>query len=383
MDNKLYVSSSPHIRSDVSIKKVMWTVNISLVPAIIVSYLFFGLWAIILILISVMTALVSEYIVQKVLKKQITISDGSAVITGILLAFNIPSHSPWYVPVIGTVVAIVIAKHFFGGLGFNIFNPALIGRAFLLSAYPVIITGGFMAPQYTDAYQEYLQFKSQPQKEVKVYRFQYDVSTLTKQDVSEIKAKAGQDELLLKEIDAVASATPLHALKIAKEDKLDKSIETTLVRKQNLWKLFIGKRGGCLGENSILALLIGAIILLYFGYITWHIPVVYILTVFIFTFIYEFFTDQIFMIPVFHILSGGLILGAFFMATDIVTSPITSTGKIIFAIGCGFLTSVIRIWGGYPEGVSYSILVMNSVVPLIDKFTRRKIFGYKKEVRAS
>lgn len=383
MENKFYVSSSPHIRSDVSVKKVMWTVNVSLVPAIIASYIFFGLWAIVLILISVATAMVSEYIVQKVLKKSITISDGSAVITGILLAFNIPSHSPWYVPVIGTVVAIVIAKHFFGGLGFNIFNPALVGRAFLLSAYPVIITGGFLAPQHTEAYQEYLYFKSQHSKEEKVLQYKYDVSTLTKQDVTILKSQAGPNELLVKEIDAVASVTPLHSLKIAREDKVDKSIEKALVQNQNMWKLFIGKRGGCLGESSVLALLIGAIILLYFGYITWHIPVVYILTVFVITFIYEFFTDQIFMVPVFHILSGGLILGTFFMATDLVTSPITPVGKIIFGIGCGFLTSVIRIWGGYPEGVSYSILVMNSTVPLIDKLTRPKIFGYKKEVKTS
>jgi electron transport complex protein RnfD len=311
MKDNLIVSGSPHIHKNASVPKIMWAVVLSLIPAGIAGVIIFGLDALWVTLIAVVTAVLTEWVCEILTKKKITIFDGSAVITGILLAFNLPPNVPLWLPVVGTVFSIVIGKQVFGGLGQNIFNPALVGRVFLMASWPKYMT------------------------------------TFTKPF----------------NFDAVTSATPLALLKEGK------SLEHL-----SYWNLFLGNRGGCIGEVCILALLIGAAFLLIRGYITWHIPVVYIATTALFTYVFgaaQFFQGDWF----FHILTGGLILGAFFMATDYVATPLTIKGQIIFGIGCGLLTGVIRIWGGYPEGVSYAILMMNAATPFIDRYTKNRIYG--------
>ena len=275
--NNLTVTLSPHIRSGESIHKIMYTVLIALVPSIIASYIFFGLKAINMILVSVATAVILEAFVQWIRKKPITITDGSAVITGVLVAFNISPKVPLWIPVLGTAVAILIAKQAFGGLGCNIFNPALVGRAFLLAAYPSYMTSWLPTKLQTTV----------------------DISTY---------------------------ATPLAVVK----ERLGEALP-------GYFDLFIGNVGGCIGETSALALLIGGVFLLYRKVISWHIPVSYILTVFLLT--WALGKD-----PVFNILAGGLMLGAIFMATDMVTNPVTPKGMIIFGIGCGVITTYIRIF---------------------------------------
>jgi electron transport complex protein RnfD len=311
MINNFIVSGSPHIHKQESISGIMWTVVVSLIPAGIAGVIIFGLDALWVTLVAVVAAVLTELIFGIWTKKKITVLDGSAVITGILLAFNLPSGVPLWLPIVGAIFSIAIGKQVFGGLGQNIFNPALVGRVFLMASWP-----------------KYMTTFTQPLK-----------------------------------FDAITSATPLAMLK-----------EGKILEHISYLNLFLGKHGGCIGEVCILALLIGAAILLIKGYISWHIPVTYIFTTAVFTYIFgaaQLFTGD----WLFHILSGGLILGAFFMATDYVATPLTAKGQLIFGIGCGLLTAVIRIWGGYPEGVSYAILMMNAATPFIDRYTKCRIYG--------
>lgn len=313
MRNNLLVSGSPHIHKKESVSRIMWTIVISLIPAGIAGVIIFGLDALWVTLVAIIAAVLTELILGIWTKKKITIFDGSAVITGILLAFNLPPNVPLWLPIVGAVFSIAIGKQVFGGIGQNIFNPALVGRVFLMASWPKYMTT-FAKP------------------------FTYD---------------------------AVTGATPLALLK-----------EGKLLEHISYLDLFLGKRGGCIGEVCILALLIGAALLLIRGYITWHIPVIYILTTAIFTYIFG--AAQLFQGDwLFHILSGGLILGAFFMATDYVATPLTAKGQLIFGLGCGLLTAIIRIWGGYPEGTSYAILMMNAATPFIDRYTKNRIYGSK------
>ncbi|MFH1128991.1 MAG: RnfABCDGE type electron transport complex subunit D [Candidatus Omnitrophota bacterium] len=309
MDNKYLVSVSPHIHKGETISRIMWLVVISLIPTGLAGVFIFGRNALWVVALSIISAVITEGILQFFTKRKVSILDGSAVITGLLLAYNLPPEVPFWLPVVGTCFSIAIGKLIFGGLGQNIFNPALVGRVFLMASWPKYMT------------------------------------TFTKS------------------FDAITSATPLMLLK---EGKLSEHI--------SYLDLFLGKRSGCIGEVCILALILGAAFLLFKGYISWHIPFTYIATVGVFTYIFGpvgLFSGN----WLFHILSGGLILGAFFMATDYVTSPLTSKGQIIFGIGCGILTAVIRLWGGYPEGVSYAILMMNAATPLIDRFTKTRVYG--------
>ena len=336
MDNMLIVSANPHIRSKASVTKIMHLVNLSLIPALFMSYYYFGFRAIFLTLVSVVTAVVTEAAIQKFRKIPVTVSDGSAILTGILLAFNVPPYIPWWIVMLGSFFAVAIAKQAFGGLGFNIFNPALVGRAFMLASWPVEMTSN--------------KFWAEP--------------------VASFGAKTGQT------MDAISSATPLNLVKTAlKDGSAKETVEILADNGVTYWDLFVGNVSGCIGETSFLALLIGVIFLMILGLVNWRVPVFYIGSVYLFTWAMGY--D-----PVFHILAGGLALGAFYMATDMVTSPISNKGNIIFAIGLAFFTVAIRIWGGYPEGVSYSILLMNTVVPLINKFTVPKKFGYVKPVKS-
>lgn len=292
-----------------SVRRIMWTVVISLLPTGAAGIYLFGMSALSVILVGVVTAVLSEVVLQVLTKKKITVVDGSAVITGLLLAYNLPADIPLWIPVIGSFVSIAVGKQIFGGLGQNIFNPALVGRVFLMACWPKYMT------------------------------------------------------TFVKPFDTVASATPLAALR---EGKVIEHISTI--------DLFLGRRGGCIGEVCILALLIGAAILFAKRYISWHIPVSYIGTTAVFVFIFggsRFCTGD----WLFHILNGGLVLGALFMATDYVTSPLTAKGQLFFGAGCGVLTAVIRLWGGYPEGVSYAILMMNAATPIIDRFTKARVYG--------
>ncbi len=320
MDTKKFVvSSTPHIRSNESIERIMRDVAIALLPATLAGLYYFGLPALMTIILSVGSAMLFEALYQKANKQPITISDYSAIVTGLLLALNLPAGVSPYIPILGSFFAIIIAKQIFGGLGQNFINPALAGRAFLVASYPVEMTN-YSAP----------------------------VNNFFGTDV-------------------VSMATPLS--QIAESGTTD---VTTM-------QLLLGQVGGCIGETSALALLAGGIYLIYRQVITWRIPTIYIGTVFVFTLL---FGDVSVQDALNQLLMGGLILGAFFMATDYSSSPITPKGQIIFAIGCGILTGVIRIYGAYPEGTSYAILLMNLTVPLIDRYTKPKVFGVTKTKEA-
>ncbi len=325
----LNISPAPHIKSTISTKKIMWSVVAALMPSFVYSVSIFGVRVILLTLLSIISAVGTEYIFKKVTKREITISDGSAVITGILLAFNISPNSPWWLPVVGSAFAIFVVKEVFGGLGYNIFNPALAGRAFLMASWPGLMAGNWKAP-----------------------------------------ASGTLSGLPLQAFDGIAQATPLTLLKAHSGASIAQSLNSTYMLKS----LFFGNVGGCIGETSAILLLLGALYLFIRKYADWKISLGYIGSVFVFSGIL-YYLGQTPTIPLFHILSGGVMLGGLFMATDMVTSPVTVKGRWIFGIGGGIICVLIRIWGGYPEGVSYSILIMNMFVPLLDKISEKQIFG--------
>lgn len=306
------VSGTPHVRSKDSIQGIMRDVVIALIPATVMGIFYFGMRALLHIVISIVSAVVFEYLYQKGMKKAITISDFSAVVTGLLLAMNIPASAPLWTTIVGSAFAILIAKQLFGGLGQNFINPALAARGFLLASYPTAMTG-WTAPGTFGA-------------------------------------------------DAVATATPLAELKAG----------SLVPTSADFMNALTGNIGGCIGETCAIALIVGGIYLIAKHIISWRVPVIYIATVFILTALIG--RDGL-RVPIYELFVGGLMLGAFFMATDYASSPITPVGQVIFALGCGLITTLIRIFGGYPEGVSYSILLMNLCVPLIDRFTEPKIFG--------
>jgi electron transport complex protein RnfD len=311
---KLVVSNSPHIRGNETISKIMVQVLIALLPAALAAVWFFGLAALKVMVLCTAGCILVEEIWNKCAKKPSTWKDGSAALTGLLLAMNLSAGSPGWICVLGSLLAIVLGKQLFGGLGFNPFNPALVARVALLIGFPQLMTT-WVQPQ--------------PGKWFAC--------------------------------DAMTGATPLGA-----EGKAIASISD----------LFWGNVGGCLGETSAFALLIGGLFLLARRLIKWQVPVSFIGTVALITGIAHHFNPELTPPALYHVLAGGLMIGAFFMATDMVTSPMTASGALIFGAGCGIITSVIRIWGGYPEGCSFSILFMNALTPLIDRFTIGKPFGY-------
>ena len=322
MEKLMTVSSSPHIRTKETTASIMRDVLISLIPALFCSVVFFGLRSLYIVAITVGACTGFEYLWQKITKKPVTVSDGTAAVTGVLLAMNVPVTAPWWMMVIGSFVAIVIAKQLYGGVGHNFVNPALAGRAFLLASWPVLMTRWVM-PFSTG-------FAISP--------------------------------------DLVSSATPLAILKGTQEGQLPSFVD-----------MFIGNMGGCLGETSALALILGGVYLVIRKVISPRIPLCFIGTVAVLSFIFSNGDLSAFESVLYNILSGGLMLGAIFMATDYVTSPITAKGQVIMGIGCGVITFVIRRLGGYPEGVSYAILLMNIATPLIDKYCRPKKFGAVKK----
>lgn len=352
----LVLSMAPHMHAPQSVTSIMWMVVAALLPAAAYSVYLFGMKALLLIAASVATAVASEAAYQLLMKKKVAVSDGSAVITGLLLVMNVPPDAPVWMACIGSAFAVIIAKQLFGGVGFNIFNPALAGRAFLLASWPVYMTTKW---------------------------FHFSETNILSGGLSNGMG------LPQAAFDAITSATPLAALKgaskiITEMNVPAESFYNLILSNDMLKSLFVGNIGGCVGETSALFLLAGAAFLFYKRIITWHVPLAYAGTVAVFMLVYYTFvripgTESIpfftYRMVLFHLLSGGLALGVFFMATDMVTSPVTKSGMIVFGIGCGLLTSIIRLWGGYPEGVSYSILLMNAVVPLIDRVFKPRVFG--------
>ncbi len=360
---------SPHIHVPFDTPKIMWAVNIALLPAAIASVYFFGFAALHIMLLSVGTAVASEALMNLFMKQKLSITDGSAVITGLLFAFNLPPAAPWYVVVVGAAFSIVIVKMLFGGLGYNIMNPALGGRVFVLAAWSTAMINNW-SPTIR----------------------------------SLVKGGMKMSEASTKIVDSVSSASALNNLKAYAEQvkKLSDSTATVTNGGTNVVDamthstasgpqlysyadLFWGNVPGCIGETSAFAIILGGLMLMLIRVIRWHIPVIYIATVALLTWIlgglplgYGWFHGD----PLYHILSGGLMLGAFFMATDYVTSPMSVNGTIVYAVLLGLLTTVIRLWGGYPEGVSYSIVIMNFFVPIIDKYIKPRIYGRGKAVKA-
>ena len=322
----LTVSGSPHVHGGLSVKKLMWGVVIAMLPAMLASFYYFGMGAIKVTLVAVGSAMLFEYLITKfILKQPPQLMDGSAAITGLLLAFNVPSNLPIWIIVIGALVAIGVAKMSFGGLGKNPFNPALVGRVFLLISFPVQMTSWPVVGKFPMA------------------------------------------------LDAVTGATPLG---IVKEGiKNGEPMADLMNQVPSYTEMFMGQNGGSLGEVSAFLLLIGGIYMLMRKIITWHIPVSFLGSVIVFSGILWMINPEQYVNPLFHLVTGGLMLGVFFMATDMVTSPMTPKGQLIFGAGVGILTIIIRVWGAYPEGVSFAILLMNAVVPHLNNLFKPKRFG--------
>ena len=325
----LIISPSPHVHSGDSVKKNMYGVIIALLPALAASLWVFGIGALVVTVTAIAASVLFEYLIEKyLLKVPSTITDGSAVITGLLLAFNLPSNLPIWIIIIGALVAIGMGKMSFGGLGNNPFNPALVGRVFLLISFPVQMTTW-----------------PKPMANVGTY------------------------------LDATTGATPLSIVKegLKNGDKLS----DLLAQLPSFTDMFLGEMGGSAGEVAALALLLGFAYMLYRKIITWHIPVTVLGTIAVFTGLLNLANPEEYAGPLFHLLAGGAMLGAIFMATDYVTSPMTRKGQIIFGVGIGVITVLIRVFGAYPEGMSFAILIMNAFVPLIDRYVKPKRFGEK------
>ena len=309
MENKFIVSSSPHVKGKDTTGKIMLDVIIALLPAVVCGTIVFGMRALAMVAVCVISCVVFEYLIRKILKKPTTIGDLSAVVTGILLAMNVPVTLPFWIAIIGCFVAIVITKQLFGGIGKNFANPAIVGRIFMTVSFATPMTN-WVIPSLVDG-----------------------------------------------KIDFVSGSTPLVLMSQGKLDELP-----------TVKEMFMGIRGGCIGETAIIALLLGGVYLLCKKVITITIPASYLGTVVVFAFLLG-------QNPLYHFLAGGVVLGAIFMATDYVTSPTTEKGKLVYGIGCGIITMLIRVFGNYPGGVSFSILLMNILTPHIDRLTRTKALG--------
>ncbi len=376
-DPLLHISSSPHIRSPRTVTTIMRDVVIALIPVIIASVIIFGMRALLMTLAAVVSAVIVELLLSRLAGKPKAIGNWSAVITGILVAANVPVGAPLWIPILGSAFAIAVVKWTFGGLGNNFMNPALAGRAFLLASYPIYMTG--------KAFSEGGKWGKVPtsfwgegsgiwRKAAEGFGAQTEVIvTSASETTGDTLAQVVESATFT--FDAISSATPMVALKYGPVVEYGIDLQTSFSA------LFFGDVGGCIGETSVLAILIGAIWMLYRRVIGFTIPTIFIATVFFLFLIFNGISGasplsyDALSYATFQILSGGLFFGAVFMATDMVTSPITIKGQAIFALGCGVLTFVIRKFGGYPEGVSYSILLMNIAVPLIDRYIKPRVYG--------
>ena len=363
--NRLSVAVSPHIREGDSVSRIMWTVNLTLLPVGIGSLFIFGWYTGAVILTCVASCVLSEALWQRLSRKPVTVSDGSAVITGMLLAFVLPPNVPLFVAVVGSAFGILIAKQIFGGIGYNIWNPALAGRAFVQLAYPAFVTPSAWPIVSGSGLSRVFQ------------------------DVRSVAPSGANPQAY----DAVSMATTLsHDALATFTPDANGSLH---VAYPSLKALFVGNIPGCIGETSALLIIIGGVFLIYKGYVNWKVPAVYLGTLFLLAFVvpswkvagarafgglpdYAVGLDAPgrFFFPLYQVLAGGVMLGAFFMATDMVTTPITSRGQVIFALGCGIITWAIRLFGhGFPEGCCYAILLMNTATPIIDRYTRPTKYG--------
>ncbi|MEA3368321.1 MAG: RnfABCDGE type electron transport complex subunit D [Planctomycetota bacterium] len=346
----------PHMRGPETTARIMWSVAAALGPAAVFAGYVFGWRAYLHMALAVVTAVAVEALITRLRLKRVTVGDGSAVVTGLLVAFCLPAHARWFVPVVASAVAIGIAKQAFGGLGCNIWNPALVGRAFVHVSFPTDMNPSAWPVLTGD-------------------HFTGDVGT----------AVGGLPE----GVDAVTGASPLAHLKAL----LDANTEGPPGELPDLWDMAVGTVGGSIGETSALLLVLGAIYLIYKGWVRWRVPLAYLGTVAAGALLLPLDCGEKGWLPIvfqagaatlaprlvaYHLLGGGLMLGALYMATDMVTSPLTNKGLWIFGAGCGVLTILIRRYGGYPEGVCYAILLMNTTVPLIDRWTQPRIFGHKR-----
>ena len=345
---QLVLSSSPHVSTSDTVRKIMLKVLVALLPAVAAGVWYFGLRALAVIVLTTLCCVGAEALWCVLAKKPVknTIFDGSAAVTGVLLALNMPSTVPVYAPIVGAFLAIWLGKQVYGGIGNNPFNPAIVARVGLLIAFPAAMTM-WQAPRNFEKSFGYESFVTLEQ--VKMYN-------------------SGK-----KTVDTVTCATPLGHAKMAEKSEMAQAFYS---HPKMLWNYFIGNRSGCIGETCVPALLLGFVLLVVFKLINWRIPVCFVGTVAIFGAIVHLISPAMSPEPLFHVLTGGLLLGAIFMATDMVTSPITPMGAIVFGTGCGVITAVIRFWGNYPEGVSFAILFMNALVPLIDRFCGIRPFGY-------
>lgn len=322
------VSSSPHTHSGATVQRIMLDVIIALVPATLVSFYFFGWNAIRLVSACILASVVVEWLCRKAMARDPGIFDLSAVVTGMLLALILPPGLPTWMAVAGSIFAVAIAKQLFGGIGYNPFNPALVGRVALLISFP---------------------------------------AAMTRWSQWQIPSPVN--------VDALTTATPLGLVKtslLAEQPVLPCEFDSSTAL-----QFFLGRMNGSIGEVSAAALIIGGLYLLHRRCISWHTPVFFIGTVAVFSGVLRVHNPLLNMPPLFHLLAGGLMIGAIFMATDMVTTPVTKTGMAVFGVGCGIITMVIRKWGGYPEGVSFAILLMNSITPLINRATKPRVFGQK------
>jgi len=327
VEKTLYLSSSPHIHSGAATDRIMLDVLIALAPAALLAVVLFGWDALMLLVFAVGGCLACEAVCQRAMGQSLSLRDNSAAVTGVLLALNLPPSLPWWMVLLGAVVAILIGKQIYGGLGHNLFNPALVARVVLLISFPVHMTR-WTAP-----------------------------------------------DPLFFSVDGVTEATPLGEMKTA----VMLTGKLPVAMQAGADQYFLGAMSGCVGEVSALALLLGAGYLFWRRVITWHIPVSFLASAALFGGFFWLLDAERYPSPLFHLVTGGLLLGAFFMATDMVTSPVTPRGMLVFGIGCGVLTILIRLFGGYPEGVSFAILLMNAATPLIERLTRPRVFGVRGE----
>ncbi|MDR0364124.1 MAG: RnfABCDGE type electron transport complex subunit D [Bacteroidales bacterium] len=345
--NLLTISGSPHVHGKESVQKIMWGVVVAMIPLAVASVLFFGWNAVRVMIISVAACAILEWLIQKfIMKTPATVGDGSAVITGLLLAFNVPSNLDWWIIVIGAIIAIGVAKMSFGGLGKNPFNPALVGRVFLLISFPQQMT-------------------TWPKAKELIEQVPQAITAATSGATQAIEVVA----------DATTGATPMGIIKGGLATGQD--VSDVVAQLPDYVGSLIGQHGGSLGEISVIAILLGGIFMLFRKIITWHIPVSFLGSAFIFAGIMHLINPGLYIPPMYHLMFGGIMLGAVFMATDMATSPMSSWGQVVFGIGCGLLTMIIRLWGAYPEGVSFAILIMNAFVPLINRAFKPKRFGEK------
>ena len=380
--SKLLVSSSPHVRAKGGIPQIMFLVLLALVPCVLAGTWIFGPRALWVVFTTTVAAVAVEALCNRIMHDRLSIGDGSAAVTGMILALTLPPVLPTWVGILGSAIAIILGKMVYGGLGFNPFNPAMVARCALLLALPALMT------HFTDP------TVPKPKEPLEkpaaiVERFTENGGAIVKMQEKAEEPQGGlRQRFSWTPLDAVSEATPITYQKqkdIPRE--ADGYVITTVtprglrhhIRRHTCWDLFIGNYPGCVGETSKLAILIGGLFLLALGIIRWQVPVFYIGTFAIITEIAHHANPSVYPPALVASLSGGVFFGAFFMATDMVTTPLTRKGAVVFAIGCGIINAVIRLWGTYPEGVTFAILLMNALTPLIDRYTAGHPFGFHKK----